>query len=80
MAKSLKETYKELFGEDLKREAYKMEAHVFVHNSRVGKGVCRKCGLVALNNDFSSWSIRMGCYSEEHPSYESKRKSVNNWF
>lgn len=80
MAKSFKETYKELFGEDLKRDAYKMEPHAFVQNSRIGKAVCRKCGLVALNNEFSAWSIRVGCLSEEHPSYESKRKSVNNWF
>ena len=37
MAKSLKETYKELFGEDLKRESYKMEAHVFVQIVELGR-------------------------------------------
>ncbi len=45
-----------------------------MNNKRVGKNVCRRCGLVALNNEFSLWSIRMGCLSEEHPQYQSKRK------
>ncbi len=74
MAKSLKDTYRDVFGEDYKKESYKMEDHAFVHNKRVGKNVCRRCGLVALNNEFSLWSIRVGCLSEEHPQYQSKRK------
>lgn len=73
MAK-MKDTYKAIFGEELRRDPYKMEEHAFITNSRIGKGVCRKCGLVALNNEFTQWSIRMGCNSEEHPSYQSKRR------
>lgn len=80
MAKSFKETYKELFGEDYKKDAYKMQDHAFFQHKRIGKSVCRKCGLIALNNEFSNWAMKNGCNNEEHPSYESKRKSVNNWF
>jgi hypothetical protein len=35
--------------------------------------VCRHCGLVALRNKFSDWSVRMGCNSAEHPDYGRQR-------
>lgn len=72
--KSYKDSYKELFGEELKRESYKLVPHSFSFISRVGKSVCSRCGLVYLKNDFSEWSVKMGCNSSDHPSYQSKRK------
>lgn len=30
---------------------------------------CRYCGLVYLNNDITRWSIKMGCNSAYHPSF-----------
>ena len=39
-----------------------------------GKQVCKSCGLVALNNDFTRWSIDKGCYSDLHPEYKNARK------
>lgn len=57
-----------------RKEAYKFEAHVFKTDIRAGgKQYCLKCGLVALNNDFTTWSIRMGCNSESHPDYQKVR-------
>lgn len=56
------------------KETYKMEAHQFRTDVRVGgKQYCTKCGLLALNNEFTSWSIKMGCNSESHPSYQQIR-------
>jgi len=73
--KSMKTLYKEVFGEDLKSEPYKMEDHVFSYRI-CGKLVCQRCGLVALNNNFTRWSIRMGCRSEDHPNYKSQRNKA----
>ena len=56
-----------------KKEPYKMEGHSFVPLKHVGKQYCRKCGLIALNNDFSQWCVRMGCNAEDHPQYASTR-------
>lgn len=78
MAKSYSQTYKDIFGEDLKRENYKLEPHSFQFNSRIGKSVCKSCGLVYLKNEFSEWSVKMGCNSSDHPSYQSKRK-LTGW-
>lgn len=66
--------YRTLFGEDQKKEPYKLEHHSFEFNSRVGKSVCKKCGLVYLKNEFTEWSVRMGCNSSDHSQYQSKRK------
>lgn len=53
-------------------DPYRMEAHSFT--TRVGgKVCCSKCGLVALNNAFTDWAVRMGCNNRDHPSYSSKR-------
>lgn len=70
----MKDTYKAIFGEDLKKEQYKMIGHSFKLNSRIGKSVCSNCGLVSLRNEFTDWSVRMGCMSSEHPQYEAARK------
>lgn len=65
--------YKAVFGEDCKKESYKYEDHSF-SRSISGKQYCTKCGLIALNNTFSRWSVQKGCLSHLHPSYKSKRK------
>lgn len=56
----------------MKAEPYKNEAHSFDLRT-AGKQVCSNCGLVALNNQFTAWAIRMGCRHKDHPSYSSKR-------
>lgn len=69
--------YKAVFGEELKRETYK---HI-PHNMKgriAGKACCLNCGLIALNNEFSRWSIDKGCLSELHPSYKSKRRAAGD--
>jgi hypothetical protein len=74
--KSMKDTYRDIFGEDMKKEPYKMVGHSFDFNKRIGKQVCKSCGLVNLRNNFTEWSIRMGCMSSDHPSYESARQKM----
>ena len=76
----MKETYRAIFGEDLKKEAYKMVGHSFKFNKKIGKSVCSNCGLLALRNDFTDWSVRMGCLSSDHPQYESVRKRCSSVF
>lgn len=72
---TLRETYKAVFGEDYTQEQYKYEPHSFDNNRRAGgKMYCRFCGLVALNNEFSQWSVRKGCLSDLHPEYKRMRK------
>lgn len=51
------------------KEEYKFEPHHFVPMSRVGKKVCTKCGLVALNNEATEWCIKRGCNYEEAKGY-----------
>lgn len=55
-------------------EKYEYEQHTFQTDCRVGgKQFCLSCGLLALNNDFTSWAIRMGCKHKLHSSYANKR-------
>lgn len=70
---NIKEIFKQVFKEEYVNESYKMQGHSF---SKVvgGKQVCKSCGLVALNNDFTRWSIDKGCYSDLHPEYKNARK------
>lgn len=75
----MKETYKAIFGEEHKKEPYKMVAHSFVFSSRMGKSLCSRCGLVLLRNEFTEWSIKMGCLSSEHPQYEQVRKRFSRF-
>lgn len=68
-----KDAYKAIFGEDFKKEVYQMKPHSF--NKVVGgKHTCSSCGLVALNNPFSQWSVEKGCFSDLHPEFKSVRK------
>ena len=66
--------YKKIFGEELKKEPYKLVPHSFQQNTRIGKSMCKSCGLVQLRNPFTDWSIRMGCMSSDHPNYQQMRK------
>ena len=59
--------------EEIKKEKYSYEPHSFTQKS-VGKDVCSKCGLMALNNPFSKWAVKMGCKNDLHPAYKSKRR------
>ncbi len=74
MSKSFSTTYKEIFKEDYQKDTYKMQEHSFVFYSKAGKSICTKCGLLALKNEFSRWSIDKGCFSDVHPQYQTKRK------
>jgi hypothetical protein len=51
---------------------YKFEPHSF-NKKMLNYFYCSRCGLVALKNDFTQWSIKMGCGHRDHPSYEAKR-------
>jgi hypothetical protein len=50
------------------------------HKPEARKGfswpVCRKCGLIYLNNPFSQWAVRMGCNNDQHPQYEHMRTTL----
>ena len=59
-------------GVKVESEPYKHEPHTFVHRAG-GKMFCHVCGLIALNNAFSDWAVKMGCMHKDHPSYQSKR-------
>lgn len=39
-----------------------------------GKPFCPRCGLIALNNEFSAWAVDKGCNHAEHPQFQSKVK------
>lgn len=69
------ELYKAIFNEEYVEEKYKYEGHNF-SRSVCGKPYCVKCGLVALNNDFSRWSVDKGCLSHLHPSYKSQKRKT----
>lgn len=60
--------YEKVFGERYVKEPYKFESHSFSKHV-AGKQCCSKCGLLALNNDFTYWAIKMGCNNSDHPSY-----------
>ena len=70
---NFRDSYREVFGEEFVQEKYKFKAHKFDKKAG-GKSYCSCCGLVALNNDFTRWSIKMGCLSDLHPQYEQKRR------
>lgn len=72
---TLKQVYEQVFGERYQKERYKMEPHNYSSGRKAGgKPVCSRCGLVALNNEFSRWSVGVGCLSELHPQYSRQRK------
>lgn len=73
--------YETVFGEKMEKETYKVVPHNM--KGRVGgrgkkmeggKPYCLKCGLVALNNEYSQWALKVGCLSELHPDNKRMRK------
>ena len=70
------EVYKAIFNEERKQETYSLQPHSFHFNKRIGKQVCKSCGLVMLRNRFSDWSVQKGCLSELHSDYQRMRKST----
>lgn len=57
-----------------RKDPYKFDPHVFRNDIRAGgKQYCLKCGLLALNNEFTSWAIKMGCDNESHSDYPKAR-------
>lgn len=57
------------------REPYKFEPHNFNARKIAGKPYCCHCGLVALNNEFTRWAVKMGCNNGDHPQHDTVRKS-----
>lgn len=60
---------------------YELQGHSWTPLKGVGKQYCKRCGLVALNNPFTDWCVRMGCNHEDHPQYEGTRRRLTkpNW-
>lgn len=54
------------------KEEYKFEPHSFKLRI-LNFEYCQYCGLVALRNPLSAWSIKMGCKFDAHPGF---RKAV----
>lgn len=58
----------------------KIEYSYEPHNAKPLKGVpwlcCKKCGLLYLHNPITDWCIRMGCNSDDHPSYKNTLKRL----
>lgn len=77
---SRKET-EDLLNTPVSKESYKMVGHSFRMLNRVGKQVCSRCGLLALNNPITEWCVGKGCNYEDHPQYKSKLKRLTkrNW-
>lgn len=65
----------EVFGEASPKQSYKMQGHSFSRTAS-GKPYCTNCGLMALNNDFSRWSVKHGCNSDLHPSFKAQRRKA----
>ena len=67
--------YEKIFGEKYVKESYKYIPHSFTKRI-VGKQVCSRCGLIALNNKITQWAIDKGCNHSDHPSYRNKLKAL----
>jgi hypothetical protein len=55
-----------------RRQPYKMEPHVFATVKKIPWARCKRCGLLTLRNDLTSWCTRMGCNASDHPEYASR--------
>lgn len=58
------------------KETYKYEAHNFTLMKHIGKQKCKRCGLLALRNELTSWCIEKGCYYEDHPQHDATVKKL----
>ena len=52
---------------------YVMEHHAFDKRKYMPWQVCRHCGLVLLNNDFTCWMVKRGCNAVDHPEFAAAR-------
>ena len=58
------------------REPYRFESHSWVMMKRIGKNKCDGCGLLALRNPMSLWSVKRGCYYPDAPGYKTALKRL----
>lgn len=63
-----------------KKEEYAYEPHRFVSSKVIGKQYCIKCGLVLMNNGFTSWAVDKGCQNSLHSNYKSTRRKFTKMF
>lgn len=60
-----------------RKQAYKLEPHVFVPMKKIAWLRCKHCGLLTLKNALTEWCIRMGCNADDHPDYAARcRNSI----
>jgi hypothetical protein len=52
---------------------YTYEAHSPQKRKNIPWPICKYCGLVYLNNDFTRWAVKMGCNNNDHPGYAAAR-------
>lgn len=56
------------------KEPYSYEPHKPVKVKWLPYMMCAWCGLLYLNNQFTSFCIKKGCNCEDHPEYNRYRK------
>lgn len=57
---------------------WQVEPHKWVPFKGIGRKRCAKCGLLALNNKFSQWCVKMGCDHDLHPNYKHQRDTCQD--
>lgn len=57
----------------MEKETYTYEPHVWVIHPLLGKSYCVHCGLIRVQNNFTSWAVEKGCLNRIHPSHDSAR-------
>ena len=63
--------------DDLENEIkYKFESHSPKKIKGIPWLVCRYCGLVYGRNQFTRWSLKLGCYANYHIDYNKMRNST----
>ncbi len=64
-------------GEFKERIEYKIEKHSPGKIKGIPWLVCKSCGLVYLRNQFTRWSVKMGCYADYHRDYKKMRNRAH---
>lgn len=54
-------------------DPYKYEKHEPVKRRWAPWVMCKWCGLIYLNNDFTRWCVKMGCNNAAHPDHKKAR-------
>jgi hypothetical protein len=57
-------------------ESYEYIRHETINVKFMPWLMCRKCGLVYLNNRFTNWCITVGCDNIYHPHYKKMLKRL----